>query len=120
MVYSYDEKEQLDRVISVFAEYIRNSPMADLLYSEKVGYVFITIINKKGITAESEAVKNAEELCELLFNELLLDYCVELSEADRDPDIMNEEERAELQKRFEPYMTRLPEYAVIAEKLINR
>ena len=39
MIYTKQEKQKLDRVISVFAERLRESDAFDLVWSGKVGYV---------------------------------------------------------------------------------
>ena len=116
MVYASDEKKRLDKVISVFAEYIRNSSSADLLYSEKVGYVLIRIDGHDRIKSEMDVISDAEDLCARLLNEIYLDYCIEVSQQKKDMLVMTSEEIAELRKRFEPYMAQLPEYAEIAER----
>ena len=116
MVYSTDEKKRLRKVISAFAEYLRNSPSADLLYSEKVGYVLIRIDSHAPMMIESDAIRDAKDLCERLLNEIYLDYCIEVSQKKEDMLVMASEEIAELRNRFEPYMAQLPEYAEIAER----
>lgn len=120
MVYSEAEKAQMDKVISVFDEYIKNSPSIDLLYSEKVGYVLIGIISQEHVIVESESIHTATELCNMLFNEVYLDYCVELLESNKDSDNMTDEELSELHKRFERFIIHLPEYAEIARKQLPR
>ena len=116
MVYSTDEKKRLRKVISAFAEYLRNSPSADLLYSEKVGYVLIRIDGHDRLKSEADVIRDAEELCERLLNEIYLDYCIEVSQKKEDMLVMASEEIAELRNRFELYMAQLPEYAEIAER----
>ena len=116
MVYSKTEKAQMDKIISVFDEYIKNSSSIDLLYSEKVGYVLIGIVRQQHVVVESESIHTATDLCSILFNEVYLDYCVELLGSNKNPDNMTDEELAELHKRFERFIVQLPEYAKIAKK----
>lgn len=118
MVYSTDEKKRLSKVVSSFAEYLRNSPSADLLYSEKVGYVLIGIDGHDRLKSEADVIRDAEDLCERLLNEIYLDYCIEASQNKKDMLTLTEEEIAELRNRFEPYKAQLPEYAEIAERLL--
>ena len=115
-MYSSDEKKRLSKVVSAFAEYLRNSSSADLLYSEKVGYVLIRIDGHDRLKSEADVISDAEELCDRLLNEIYLDYCIEVSQQKKDMLVMTSEEIAELRKRFEPYMAQLPEYAEIAER----
>lgn len=43
MIYTKQEKQKLDRVISVFAERLKESDAFDLVWSDKVGYVLLDI-----------------------------------------------------------------------------
>ena len=42
MVYTKQEKDEIERVRKVFAEHIQQSPNYDLLWSDKVGYVWLS------------------------------------------------------------------------------
>lgn len=120
MVYASDEKKRLDKVISIFTEYIRNSASTDLLYSEKVGYVLIRIDGHDRIKSEMDVISDAEDLCEHLLNEIYLDYCIEASQSKKDMLTLADEEIIALRKRLELYMIQLPEYAEVAEKLLRQ
>ena len=43
MLYTEKEKHEIERVKEVFAEHLRQSPDFELLWSDKVGYVWLTI-----------------------------------------------------------------------------
>ena len=43
MLYTEKEKHEIKRVKEVFAEHLRQSPDFELLWSDKVGYVWLTI-----------------------------------------------------------------------------
>ena len=48
MLYTEKEKHEIERVKEVFAEHLRQSPDFELLWSDKVGYVWLTIgVNTK-------------------------------------------------------------------------
>ena len=49
MIYTKQEKQKLDRVISVFAERLKESDAFDLVWSDKVGYVLLDISTNYGI-----------------------------------------------------------------------
>ena len=49
MLYTEKEKHEIERVKEVFAEHLRQSPDFELLWSDKVGYVWLTIgVNPDG------------------------------------------------------------------------
>lgn len=118
MVYENDEKKRLSKVISAFADYLRNSPSSDLLYSEKVGYVLIRIDGHDRLKSEADVIRDAEDLCERLLNEIYLDFCIETSQDKRDMPATTDEHFAELRGRFAPYMAQLPEYERIADQVL--
>ena len=43
MLYTEKEKHEIERVKEVFAEHMRQSPDFELLWSDKVGYVWLAI-----------------------------------------------------------------------------
>ena len=43
MIYTETEKKELDKVRGVFAEHLRQCPDFELLWSDKVGYVWLAI-----------------------------------------------------------------------------
>ena len=43
MIYTKQEKQKLERVISVFAKRLKESDAFDLVWSDKVGYVLLDI-----------------------------------------------------------------------------
>lgn len=43
MVYTESEKKKMDRIREVFREHIQQSPISELLWSDKVGYVWLAI-----------------------------------------------------------------------------
>ena len=45
MVYTESEKKKMDQIREVFKEHIQQSPNCELLWSDKVGYCFVFLIN---------------------------------------------------------------------------
>lgn len=48
--YDTSVKEAIERVMSVFSEYIKTTPYFDIVWSGKVGYIYISIDSCRGIT----------------------------------------------------------------------
>lgn len=46
--YDTSVKEAIERVMSVFSEYIKTTPYFDIVWSGKVGYIYISIDNVQG------------------------------------------------------------------------
>ena len=47
MLYEETEKKEIERVYAVFADYIRESPYLEWLWSDKLGYLLLKISTKK-------------------------------------------------------------------------
>ena len=43
MLYSPAEERQIQKVLTAFADYLKLAKYVDVLYSEKIGYVFLMI-----------------------------------------------------------------------------
>ena len=62
MLYTEKEKHEIERVKEVFAEHLRQSPDFELLWSDKVGYVWLTIgVNPVYVDAAEEAVPGTRQ-----------------------------------------------------------
>ena len=63
MLYTEKEKHEIERVKEVFAEHLRQSPDFELLWSDKVGFVWLAIglnplyVDTGRLTIKSQAPK---------------------------------------------------------------
>lgn len=53
MVYTESEKKKMDRIREVFREHIQQSPISELLWSDKVGYVVWLAIGLEPLYADT-------------------------------------------------------------------
>ena len=63
MVYTETEKKELDEVRMVFAEHLRQCPDYELLWSDKVGYVWLAIGLEPLYVDTGRRIESAEDLC---------------------------------------------------------
>ena len=73
MIYTKQEKQKLEQVISVFAERLKESDAFDLVWSDKVGYVLLDIAPDYDYVDTARRVDTAEELCRLMLEDTALD-----------------------------------------------
>ena len=66
MLYEDKEKAEIERVYSVFQDYIRTSPYLEWVWSDKMGYILIVISTEKRYVEEGIVILNAEMLCDRL------------------------------------------------------
>jgi len=109
MIYTKQEKQKLEQVISVFAERLKESDAFDLVWSDKVGYVLLDIARR---------VDTAEELCRLMLEDTALDVLL-LTENEHSMETADPLERAEIVRRWQPYFEQLPEYEYLREELTS-
>ena len=100
MIYTKTEKKELDKVRGVFAEHLRQCPDFELLWSDKVGYVWLAIGLEPLYVDTGRRIESAEDLCR---------ECLE----NADP-----LERAEIRRRWKPFMDQLPQFAYLCEEIL--
>jgi len=71
MIYTEDIKNQLDNILKAFEEYIDGQDYFDIVYSKKVGYVWIVIDPPGG--AGAEQLDTPEAMLDVLFNDIVND-----------------------------------------------
>lgn len=67
-LYTAETRNQIERVMRVFQDYIIESRHFDILYSEKIGYIYMDIDTKRRKIAESICflVEDGEQLARQL------------------------------------------------------
>ena len=63
MIYTKTEKKELNKVLGVFAEHLRQCPDFELLWSDKVGYVWLAIGLEPLYVDTGRRIESAEDLC---------------------------------------------------------
>lgn len=118
-VYTQPQKDEIEKVIAVFSEYIKESPYADVVWSDKLGYVFLNIDpDKFSIEIEPIIIESAEDICRELLYEISSDVMEntshELTLAEAPLDM-----RLEIESRFRPYLEKLPQYRYVADDMFK-
>lgn len=118
MLYTKEQKTELERMVSAFGDYIRNSEYLELFCSDKIGYILLKIsIPSRSIPLNPVVIEDGEELFEELLIEIANDV---LEDTGNEHDRRNADplERAEMEKRFRPYMEQFPQYRKLAEDIM--
>lgn len=117
-MYTEIQKEEIDRIVSVFNRYIQSHPLIDLVWSDKIGYVLLYISpDQAAIEMDPVLITDARLLCGMLLSEIATDVLVS-AKNDHCIDQADPFEIAEIQKRWEPFLSQLDEYRDLA-KLIR-
>lgn len=110
-IYDADVKTAIERVIHVFSDYIKATPYFDLLWSDKVGYIYMSIEDCRGTVGDMDCVviESAEELLDKMLYEMATDI-MEESGHELSPTEASALEREGVELRLNQYLDQLPEY----------
>ena len=116
-----ETKSAIEQVIDVFNDYIRTSTHFELLWSDKVGYIYISIDNVQGSIGDTGCcvVNCGEELFDKLVWELAVDIMEEVGHT-IDPTEATLLERREIERRIHPYLEQLPTYQDRLQRVFTR
>ena len=119
--YEPETKRAIEQVIDVFNDYIRTSTHFELLWSDKVGYIYISIDNVRGTIGDMDCwvVDCAERLLDKLVSEMAIDIMEEVGHT-IDPTEATQLERWEIERRIQPYLEQLPAYQDRLQRVFTR
>ena len=120
-IYAPETKAAIDKVIAVFQDYIMTCPYFEVLWSDKVGYIYLDIDTVSGRVADIGVVliDSAEEL----LDHLIYDFAVDTMEEGGhtvDPTEASKIERAEIERRLAPFMEQLSMYSDRVERVFTQ
>ena len=117
MLYTEKEKHEIERVKEVFAEHLRQSPDFELLWSDKVGYVWLTIGVNPVYVDTGIRIESAADLCYRCLDDVATDVLY-MTGSDHALEAADPLELAEIKRRWQPFLERLPEYQTVCEKIL--
>ena len=112
------EKHEIERVKDVFAEHLRQSPDFELLWSDKVGYVWLAIGVNPVYVDTGIRIESAADLCGRCLDDVATDVLY-MTGNDHALEAADPLELAEIKRRWEPYINQLPDYAYLCKDLLN-
>ena len=118
MLYTEKEKHEIERVKEAFAEHLRQSPDFELLWSDKVGYVWLTIGVNPLYVDTGIRIESAADLCGRCLDDVATDVLY-MTGNDHALEAADPLELAEIKRRWEPYINQLPDYAYLCQDLLN-
>ena len=118
-MYATKQKQEIERVLTVFKPYIDQADYLEIVWSNKRQcYVSLFIDTTRDCFDGADAIQSAEEICDRCYTEIGNDI---LLENDREYQIweMRPLEREEFLRRVQPYDAQLPEYHYLIELLLT-
>lgn len=118
MIYTEKQKSEMERVLKAFSEHISQSPNIEILWSDKVGYVWLEISLKHLDVDTATKMETAADLCRELLRDITTDV---LFMTGNDHPLENADplEIAEIKQRWQKHIDQLPEYAYLCDELLN-
>lgn len=119
MFYSQDELLEMKRIENVFGDYLNQSTDFDLVWSKKVGYVWLFLTrNQHNPVDTGSFMKSPADLCKAFLYDIAMNV-VCLTESDHMPESADASEQIEIRRRWQKYIHQLPEYTYICEEVLG-
>ena len=106
MIYTDNVRKELDAILKAFENYIDGQDYFDIVYSKKIGYVWI-VVDEPG-AAGAEQLDTPEALLDNLFNDIINDVIAPRSTTHLDEvHTLTESEEAECRRRITAILERI-------------
>lgn len=118
MRYTTENLRKIQHVREVFGEFIRKSEHIDVVYSDKVGYIILSLKNANTLNGfEPEEIISAEHLCLRLLDEIIDNYQDKRGQY-KERTAFTQTEKHEILQQMSIYMEQLPEYWYLQSKAL--
>ena len=117
MLYTEKEKNEIERVRKVFEKHIRQMTAYDLVWSDKVGYVWLAIGLNPLYVDTGRRIESAEDLCRECLESIATDVLY-LTDNDHGFENADPLERAEIWRRWRPFIGQLPQFSYLCDEIL--
>lgn len=120
MKYTQEQLASIEKVKTVFADYMERTLESDLVWSDKVGYVLLRGINltQTGFDFQPLILEDGSQLC----SNFLVELCYEIIERENfhcDPREATFSQQKKIRDELQPYMDQLPEYEYLIDEIFT-
>mgnify|MGYP000009653899 FL=1 len=115
MVYTKQEKQEIERVLAVFAKYLNQRNHCDIAWSNKLGYL---LLDYHTDIDDVTPISTAADLCREMLDYMMIDSVTKSKSGHLLKEI-DAAEKAEIQRLWQPYFEQLPEYEYLREILTS-
>ena len=120
MIHTVEQIHSIEKVKSVFSDYIEKFDGLELIKTKKAGYILLYDIRavEGSMVFDPVFISDGAKLCDFLLSELAYEVLQEIDQT-REHDIYEAttQERITIEAAFEPYIQQLPEYRYLIAEL---
>lgn len=119
-MYTKKQNKKIEKVLKVFADYIRSTDYFDVVWSEKLGYVLLDGISKDSddLCLTPKVLRDGAVLCDKAIYNIACDV-MESQGKSSDLELCSEADQEEIRKALRNYMGELPEYSYLVDDLFS-
>ena len=96
----------------------KSTARIDLLWSDKVGYVFLTINEKTHQSESCEDLHTAPQLCHRLLDDMAITVLMQ-TKRNHNFSTMDKDEAAQVRAAWKPVIEKLPDYAYLCDEILR-
>jgi hypothetical protein len=117
-MYTTEQNKEIEKVMAVFHDYIQNTKYFDVLWSDKLGYLYLNGISddRDHLCMAPVVLRDGESLCDEIVYHIANDV-LESRGKSHDLYLCTEIEKKEIRKALSTYMNDLPEYQHLIDAL---
>ena len=113
-----EEKQKIERVLTVFSQYLKDTDFYEVFWSEKHGYILLGMSgNGTNVFDEASIIPTSEAFVKRMLTEIASDYFIAI-DSDNTLKTATQPEAVEIWQRWKPYMEQLPEYQYLLDTLV--
>lgn len=81
-MYTKEQNEEIEKVCRVFDSYIRENPYFDVVWSDKLGYIYLSGIapDREGVCMAPLILRTGEDLCEEIIYNMAADILKQIGQ----------------------------------------
>ncbi len=120
-MYTKEQNAEIEKVCRVFADYIKENSYFDVVWSEKLGYIYLDAISpdKEDIDNEPIILRSGRVLCKEILHNIAGDVMEETGGDHETFSECTETERKKVRKILQPFMNQLSEYMALVEEIFK-
>ena len=113
-----EEKQKIERVLTVFSQYLKDTDFYEVFWSEKHGYILLGMSGDgTNVFDEASIISTSEAFVKRMLTEIASDYFI-ATDSENTLKTATQPEAVAIRQRWRPYMEQLPEYQYLLDTMV--